>query len=342
MKKRMITMLLAVTMCVNLLAGCGTAAVAGAGVVVNPSTQPTSSPSTEPTATKEELNRQRIEMIDKELAEIVKRLEEIEIRRSGLDDWREQLDAECMATSVWLSPKKRQLWDMMYEISVKLMEMEAEKNDLILKKLKLEAERSGLDGTRPKNGRRAEIEREMDKIIREIYVLESVRDYCYDLSDNYLNFLSEGVERIFFGSVFNTRQETDRRIKRLWDELITLQKECNKLLREEVAALSPTPSTIPTPAQTVAPPVAEPTATTPTKPGKPTTVKPADPTPVAPVVPTSEPTIEVTPTQPVAPTPVPTSVPTTVPTSVPSQAPTSGPTSAPSNSPTAQPSVSPA
>jgi len=334
MKKRMITMLLAVTMCVNLLAGCGTAAVAGAGVVVQPSTQPTSVPilSTDPTEMTDlqirnemlDLNEVLtllefkrceaiqceglgiIENLDKEIEKIDCQMNEIRLRR-------ENLGAELIKRQIERTLERmRESGDI-----VTLEDLESPSTPPI----SIPSVQPPVEDEKTLEENREEIRNDMNERLMSILEdLLKVQSYPEAML---------AMIRFYNSGAYKDLQE--------W-----FAKEWDRIIKERYVSPSPTPSAAPTPAQTVAPPVDEPTATTPTKPGKPTTVKPADLTPVAPVVPTSEPTVEVTPAQPVDPTPVPTLAPTTAPTSVPSQAPTSEPTSAPSNSPTAQPSASPA
>jgi len=322
MKKRIITIFLAVTMCVNLLAGCGTAAVAGAGVVVTPSTQPT--------AGKLSIGEHVSGWWDAFRAEFP----------GAFSDWwgtPSTSPSTIPSTTPSTIPMSENYWDdIVVDEKVSDDRIREWIERLRFMKFGIEIGEENIEG-RCTNIRGTSI-RDLAAMLErsdifpgnvlvtqwEIEQAKQMLPKPYDTYDD---------EWVAYWII-------SEKLDWIRAELI---EELRERRGEKTSVLpSPTPSVAPTPAQTVAPPAAEPTATTPTKSGRPTTVKPAVPTPVAP---TSEPSTEVTPAQPAEPTPVPTTVPTSAPTqgstSDPTSVPSSVPTLAPSNSPAAQPSVNP-
>jgi len=328
MKKRMITMILATTMCASLLAGCGTAAVAGAGVLMIPTAYPSTEPTVIPTPVNKEAetDRARITRLLSELDQLIADLrkgevnpeellveietrenlrfrmssEETHLRLQELKEQREKL----MGVLESLKDTHRQCLEVLHKQEQELRKLLEELN--ILEKF----------------FRKEEIEKKQEAIARIGYAIEKMEEAIAQLEEKL-----DTPRKIVLDKL-------EQRRAFLVEILNTLPPEREN---EEVSVSSTpvaVPSTEPTLAKIPSPIPAQSTELPTGTPGEQISVTPAVSAP--------SPTTEPTPIQTAEPAPSPTAEPTSVPTTEPTQIPTAEPGNLPTTDPTTYPLESPA
>jgi len=343
MKKRIGIKLLTAIMCINLLAGCGTAAIAGAGVLVIPSTTPTARPTTVWTPEEDETEgfiKQRLEMIDRQLTEVNEEQAKRRERWNALKGMKKQLEEELQILEEgsfmddllrWR--KKRRIEQELEKIQKEQDKLLYEYNYFIYTVTWLISEKEGLDGTRANeslnNSDVAELDRKIEEKLREQAVAKSLERYIRNCQGELLSegkYLGKGYFFMNWMIWEYQKDQVSEELERILNELVELCCERRNLIKMVwTFTPSPTPGVISTLGQEE----------------QSTSEQPVQPAPVVSAPSASVPSVEVIPTASAAPVPVPTKVPTTVPTTMPTTASTTVPTVAPTGSPTSAPSAQP-